>query len=94
MRFVLFVFIIIYGLIHLLGFAKAFNISGADQLSGSISKPAGIFWLLTTFLFSLTAVFYFLGKDWWWITGSAAVIISQILIISSWHVAKFGTIAN
>jgi hypothetical protein len=94
MRFILLVIIIIHGLIHLLGFAKAFNISGADQLSGSISKPVGIFWLLTTLLFSLTAVFYFIGKDWWWIAGSAAVIISQMLIISSWHDAKFGTIAN
>ena len=94
MKFVLLIIIVIHGLIHILGFLKAFNLSGANKLSGSISKPVGIFWLVTTFLFILTAVFYFLGKDWWWVSGSAAVIISQILVIFSWHDAKFGTIAN
>ena len=65
-----------------------------NQLSQNISKPVGLFWLFAAILFILTAVFYFLGKDWWQIIGSSAVIISQVLIIRSWSDAKYGTIVN
>jgi hypothetical protein len=94
MRYVLLVIIIIHGLIHILGFIKAFNLAEVNQLTRTISRPVGILWLITTFLFISTAVLFFIGKDYWWIAGSIAVIISQILIISSWQDAKFGTIAN
>jgi hypothetical protein len=33
-------------------------------------------------------------KDWWWMIGTASIILSQVLILSSWHDARFGTIAN
>lgn len=33
-------------------------------------------------------------KEWWWIIGAVAVILSQALIILYWRDAKFGTIAN
>ncbi len=92
---VIFVFlIIIHGLIHLLGFVKAFNMAQVEQLTQSISKPAGIFWLLTSILFIAAAVLYFLQSDSWWVIGAAAVIISQVLILLSWSDAKFGTVAN
>src|ERR1035437_6819479 len=94
MRYVLLVIIIFHGLIHILGFIKAFNLAEIDQLSGAISKPIGILWLITTILFILTAILFVTGKDYWWIAGSTAAIILQILIISSLHDAKFGTIAN
>jgi hypothetical protein len=94
MRFILLVIIIIHGLIHILGFIKAFELAEVNQLTHSISKPVGVFWLITTLLFIFTAVIYFFCKEWWWIACLVAVIISQILIILSWSDAKFGTIAN
>jgi len=94
MRFILILIIIIHGLIHLLGFIKAFNLAQVNQLNLNISKPFGLIWLLAAALFILTAIFYFLEKDWWWIIGSTAIIISQIIIIISWNDAKFGTIVN
>jgi len=94
MRFILLVIIIIHGLIHILGFVKAFNLAQVNQLTQSISKPLGLIWLFVVTLFILTAVFYFLGKDWWWIIGSASIIISQIVIVFSWNDAKYGTIVN
>ena len=94
MRFILLVIIIIHGLIHILGFVKAFDLAQVNQLTQNISKLLGLFWLFATILFILTAIFYSLEKDWWWIIGSAAIIISQIIIILSWIDAKYGTIAN
>ena len=94
MRSILLVIIIIHGLIHILGFVKAFNLTRVNQLTQNISKPIGLFWMLVTVLFIATAILYFLERDSWWIIGVVAIITSQIIIILSWRDAKFGTIAN
>lgn len=87
-------FVLIHGLIHTLGFLKAFNLSNISQLTKDISKPAGIIWLLVSVLFFLTILFIIFNNNVWMIIGFISVILSQILIISSWQDAKFGTIAN
>ncbi len=94
MRLALILILVIHGLIHLLGFVKAFNLAQVDALTKHISKPFGVIWLLTAVLFMVTAVLFFLDRDWWWAIGAVAVIISQLLIILYWSDAKFGTIAN
>ena len=91
----LFVFIIlIHGLIHFMGFTKAFDYGNMTQLTKEISKPTGMLWLLTAFLFIATIILFLLKKDAWIFVGLVAVIISQILIFTIWKDAKFGTIAN
>lgn len=94
MKFVLLMLIIIHGLIHVAGFVKAFNLASVNQLSQNISRINGMFWLVSALLFMVTALFFFLKKDTWWIPAAFAIIISQFLIFTSWHDAKFGTIAN
>jgi len=94
MRFLLAFILLVHGLIHLMGFAKAFGLAEIPQLSQGISKPMGLFWLLTMILFMLSAVFFLLRKEWWFGPAIMAVIFSQLLIIGGWHDAKFGTIAN
>ena len=94
MRIIFTVLILAHGLIHLLGFFKSVKPQSVKKLSQSISKQRGIVWLLSAILFSATAVTYFKMFDWWWMLALPAVIISQILIISAWQDAKFGTIAN
>ncbi len=84
----------IHGLIHLMGFAKAFKFAEITQFTQSISKPVGAFWGLSTLLFVLVGVLFILKKDTWWIWAMAAVFISQVLIFTSWQDAKFGTLAN
>jgi hypothetical protein len=94
MKALFIVIIAIHGLIHLMGFVKAFNLAEISQLKQPISNVAGIFWLITALLF-LTALLLFLVKsDSWWILAAAAIVVSQVLVIQDWNDAKFGTIAN
>lgn len=92
---ILFVVIVaIHGLIHLMGFAKAFKFSEMEQLTQPISKLQGLIWLVATLLFLALIPIYLLKKDWWWMIAIVAVIASQLVIFFSWQDAKFGTIAN
>ena len=84
----------IHGIIHFMGFAKAFEYAEMKQLTISISKPIGMLWLLSALLFLVSAILFLLKKDFWAITSMAAVLLSQLIIILSWKDAKFGTIAN
>jgi len=86
--------IIIHGLIHLLGFAKAFGFSDVKQLTQPVSKIFGIAWFFAFLLLMTTALLYVLGSDYWWAIAWVAVLSSQVLIINFWHDAKFGTFAN
>ena len=94
MEYILSFIIFIHGLIHLLGFVKAFNLAKVDQLKQNISKIAGLFWLISSLLFITTAFVFILNKNYWWLFAVTSMIISQILIIKSLSDAKFGTIAN
>lgn len=92
---IFFLFILLlHGLIHLMGFAKAFKYVEISQLTSHISKTAGVLWLSAALLFIASAVLFFLKKETWWMIGIPAVLLSQMLIFSQWHDAKFGTIAN
>ncbi len=82
------------GLIHLAGFAKAFGYGNFPQLTKEISKPAGSFWLLTAVLFIVTILLFLLDKESWAVLAIPAAIISQVLVVAFWKDAKFGTIAN
>jgi hypothetical protein len=94
LKFILGSIILIHGLIHFMGFAKAFGYGNMKQLTIPISKPAGTMWMLTAFLFIIAAVLFLLKKENWWMMATVAVVLSQIVIILSWKDAKFGTIAN
>lgn len=86
--------ILIHGLIHLLGFVKAFGWVHVEQLSKDISKPSGMLWLTCAVLFIAVMMLYFSHHHSWAFLAVIAILISQSLIILSWSDAKFGTIAN
>ena len=88
------IFIILHGIIHFMGFSKAFKLAEISQLNQYIGKTAGAFWLLAGLLFLVSAILVFSRNEWWWVPGLAAVVISQILILLSWQDARYGTIAN
>jgi hypothetical protein len=88
------ILILIHGVIHLLGFAKAFQLADISQLTRPVSKPAGIAWLLAAVLFLVSLCLLLLNSTAWWIMAGIAVILSQFLIIQRWTDAKFGSMAN
>ena len=94
MRLVLFLVFMLHGLIHVLGFVKAFNYAEINQLTQEVSKPTGLLWLLGAFLLIAAGTLFVIQRSTWWWIGLPAIIISQLLIFTSWHDAKLGTIVN
>ncbi|QYJ67940.1 DUF6920 family protein [Flavobacterium litorale] len=94
MRIALIITIGIHGIIHLLGFLKAFNLYEFNGISQPISEPFGIMWLLACILFIISSFLILINSNYWWITGIVGVILSQFLILNYWSDAKFGTIVN
>src|SRR5262245_16214780 len=87
-------FLVLHGLIHLLGFAKAFGLADLPQLTQSITPAVGVLWLLAALLFVVAAVALFFWPRGWWAVGLAAVILSTFLVASAWADAKAGAVAN
>lgn len=94
MRILFVLFVAAHGLIHLMGYTRAFGLANIQQLTKEISRPAGIIWLLCTLLFIAVAILFFLKREWWPFFAVPAILVSQVLIIQSWQDAKFGTIPN
>lgn len=84
----------VHGLIHLMGFAKAFGLAELPQLAQPISRGMGLAWLGAALGLLATACLVVAGERWWWALGLGAVVLSQIVIVSAWGDAKFGTAAN
>jgi len=94
LRYIFAFILLIHGLIHLMGFVKAFKLADIQQLTQSISKPFGILWLITAVLFVAAGALFLFQNNAWWIVAIPAVVLSQFLIFGAWQDAKFGTIAN
>lgn len=95
MRFLLFLVMVLHGLIHLMGFAKAFRLAEISALTQQPSTTVGLLWLLCALAFTVAGGLVLFKQDSWdRMIALPAVILSQALIFSSWNDAKFGTIAN
>lgn len=88
------IFILIHGLIHLLGFAKAFHLAEVKELDMPVTPLFGILWLTAFLLHGTTAGLILLKFNIWWVTGLLAVVLSLFLIFNSWQYAKFGSLPN
>lgn len=86
--------LVVHGLIHLLGFVKAFSFAEVRQITAPVRRIDGVLWLVAGVLFGVTALLVGLRVVNWWMCGGAAVLLSQYLIIRYWHDANFGTVAN
>lgn len=93
-RYLLALFILLHGLIHFMGFAKAFGYGELKNMTLPVSRPLGILWMMTAFLFLAAVACFLLKKEAWWMLGLLAIVLSQWLIICSWKDARWGTIAN
>ncbi len=84
----------IHGLIHFMGFAKAFGMYEFNEITQPISKPLGIVWLMAGMMF-IAMIFTWNQKwDYWWIMAWLGIFLSQALIIYFWKDARFGTLFN
>ena len=88
------VLLVLHGLVHLLGFAKAFGFARLPQLTQPVSPALGIVWLVAACLLFVTAAAPFLWPRWWWAFGLAAIVVSTIAIAGSWSDAKAGAFVN
>jgi hypothetical protein len=85
---------LIHGLIHFMGFSKAYSYGNITQITKDISKPNGLVWFLVAILFVVATLLFLLKKESWPYIAIVAAVVSQILIITVWKDAKFGSIAN
>jgi hypothetical protein len=86
--------LVVHGLIHVLGFAKAFGLADLPQLTQPISPFLGALWLLAALLFLATAAALFAWPRGCWAIGACAIVVSMFVIVPSWADAKFGASAN
>ena len=84
----------LHGLIHLMGFAKAFGYAKLPQLSQPISREGGVLWLLAGGLVVATALMLGVGARSSWVVGILALLASQAVILTAWRDAWAGTLAN
>ncbi len=88
------IILVFHGLIHLLGFAKAFGWAELPQLTQPISPLLGVAWLMAALLFFAAAGSLFVWPRWWWAIGASAVLVSMLAIVPSWIDARFGALGN
>lgn len=94
MRWGFVVLVALHGLLHLMGFAKAFGLAELPQVGQPISRTMGIAWGSAAVVLLGTAGLVAASQRSWWIAALGAVILSQIVIATSWGDARFGTVAN
>lgn len=86
--------LVLHGLIHLMGFAKAFGYAELPQLQLPISKGMGVLWLVAGVAVIGAAVLLAVAPRAWGMVAIVAALLSQIVIVSAWSDARFGTLAN
>ena len=94
MKTAIILIILLHGLIHLMGFAKAFNLAEINELTLPISPGWGLIWMIAALTLILSGVLWMLNMSLWWIPAIIGVILSQILVFVFWQDARFGSLPN
>ncbi|RZJ35626.1 MAG: hypothetical protein EOO51_04615 [Flavobacterium sp.] len=92
MRVFFSLFIVVHGLMHLRGSARAFLAVNGDH--PRISSAKGVLWTFVAVLFFITAAMVLRSLQYWWIFSTVAIVCSQYLIIDDWKISKSGTLVN
>jgi len=101
------IYLIVHGLIHLIGFVTNFQIAEIEEITYSTTVLAGrleigdvgtrvlgIAWLLVAVAFVISGVAIFFSPPWWWSFTLAVTGVSLVLSILGWPDARFGVLAN
>ena len=84
MTVVIAIVLVVHGLIHVLGFAKAVGLADLPQLTQPISPLLGAVWLLAALLFIAAAAALFVWPRGWWAIAACAIVVSMLLIVPTW----------
>ncbi len=101
------VFLIIHGLIHLIGFIvpwklaviegftyKTTILSGALDIGETGIRLVGTIWLLAAVGFVTGGILLLLGNPQWQMLTLAVTLLSLLLTISGWPDSQFGVLVN
>jgi len=88
------VVVVLHGLVHFLGPAKAFGLAELPELAQPISRALGVVWFFAGLGLLMTAAQIVWAPRLWWVTGLVAAVLSQAVVFSAWPPARFGTLAN
>ena len=94
MRWIFAAVLVLHGLIHFMGPAKAFGWAELAQLQMPISRASGLLWGVAGLALLATAALYLLGVRGWWTLALGAAVLSQVVIVGSWSDARIGTLPN
>jgi hypothetical protein len=101
------IYLIVHGVIHLIGFVVNFQIAEMEDiaykttvLAGKLdvgdvgTRLLGAAWLLVAVAFVVSGVTIFSSPTWWWSYTLAVTLVSLALTILGWPDARFGVLAN
>lgn len=94
LRWILGAVVVLHGLLHLLGFVKAFGIAELSALQQPISRPLGVVWLLAAVVLIAAGVAAVFSPRTFWMLAVAGAVISQLVIVTSWTDARWGSLGN
>lgn len=86
--------LLVHGLIHALGFVKAYALAEVAALHQPIGRALGLVWLGAGLSFVASAALLFVAPRAWAPVTAIAVLVSQAVVCTAWSDAKFGTLAN
>lgn len=94
LKYVFALILLVHGLIHFMGFAKAISYGNITRVTKDISKQAGFIWFVAALLFITATILLLIKRDVWAMIAIVTALLSQVLIITAWKDAKVGTWAN
>lgn len=99
MRYALIALLLLHGLIHLLGFVRAFHLAPVPQLTGQVlfGQPyghlGGVLWMAVALACLVAATLVLLRLPAWPVILGAA-LLSQGLVLAAWPDARWGSLPN
>ena len=72
---------------------QGLRLAELSQLTRDISRPLGVLWLLAALALLASLGSFFSPRAFPWL-GLGALLLSQVVICTSWSDARFGTLAN
>ncbi len=94
MRWAFATLLAVHGVVHALGFAKAFGLAELTGLTQPISRAIGALWLLAGLAFVASSGLFAASWPFWWALAAVAIVLSQVALGASWRDAKYGTLVN